>query len=91
MPLGQAREDAQALRRVARAGGDPKASRVKARVLTFEEGARTKLKELEPTWKNPGHGKRWIASLEAYAFPLIGDRNIQTIGTADVLSVLTPI
>ncbi|WP_417254244.1 tyrosine-type recombinase/integrase [Celeribacter sp.] len=89
--LGDARDEAQALRRVARAGGDPKASRDRTRVLTFEDAARAKLKELEPTWKNSGHGKRWIASLEAYAFPLIGDRNIQTVGIADVLGVLNPI
>ncbi|WP_417249792.1 tyrosine-type recombinase/integrase [Celeribacter sp.] len=59
--------------------------------MTFEGAARAKLKELEPTWKNSGHGKRWLSSLEAYAFPLIGDRQIQTLETADVLNVLTPI
>ncbi len=89
--LGEAREEAQALRKIARAGGDPKASRNKARVMTFEDAARAKFKELEPTWKNPGHGRRWISSLETYAFPFVGDRQIESIGTADVLSVLTPI
>ncbi|MCA0042197.1 Arm DNA-binding domain-containing protein [Celeribacter sp. ASW11-22] len=56
--LAEAREEAHELRKVARSGGDPKAIRDKARVLTFEDAARAKLKELEPTWKNAGHGKR---------------------------------
>lgn len=89
--LAEAREKSQELRKIARSGGDPKASRDKARMLTFEEAARAKLKELEPTWKSAGHGKRWISSLEAYVFPFIGDRQIQTLGTADVLNALSPI
>lgn len=91
VPIAEARDKALSLRQIARSGGDPKAIRKRNQSMTFEEAARAKLKELEPTWKNSGHSKRWISSLENYAFPLLGARAIQSIGIADVLAVLTPI
>lgn len=43
------------------------------------------------SWKNKKHAAAWLTTLETYAFPTIGDRPIDRIETADVLSVLTPI
>ena len=46
---------------------------------------------LLPTWRNAKHGAAWLSTVEAYAFPKIGARPVDTIGTADVFAVLDPI
>ena len=88
--LAEARESAQRLRKVARAGGDPDAVR-KRETLTFEEAAKRVHQSLLPTWRSERHGQIWWAALARNAFPLIGRRPIATIGTADILHVLEPI
>lgn len=88
--LSEAREIARTLRKVAREGGDPDAIR-KQETLTFTDAALRVHKGLLPTWRSGGHGRRWMSSLELYAFPHIGNRPIHTIKTADVMRVLTPI
>ncbi|MFB0954839.1 MAG: tyrosine-type recombinase/integrase, partial [Aeromonadaceae bacterium] len=45
----------------------------------------------QPEWKNPKHGKQWIATLEQYAFPVIGQLSIDTITPAHIAEVLQPI
>jgi len=55
--LAMAREESLAMRRVARAGGDPIADRQKRRgsVPTFEEAARKVHAEKTKAWKNAKH------------------------------------
>lgn len=91
--LAEAREEAFALRKMARAGGDPLAKRRKdARAVpTFEEAARRVHQEHTAAWKNPKHGQQWINTLQHYAFPIIGNQRVDQIDSADVLKVLTPI
>ena len=43
------------------------------------------------TWKNGKHTAQWLATLEAYAFPLIGKLPVNRVGTAEVLKILLPI
>jgi integrase len=90
VPLKEARETARSLRKVARSGGDPDTLR-KRESLTFEEAARRVHASLLPTWRAKRHGEHWIGALERYAFPQLGTRPLETIGTADVLRVLEPI
>ncbi|WP_161816603.1 integrase arm-type DNA-binding domain-containing protein [Steroidobacter agaridevorans] len=40
--------------------------------ITFEGCARTFISAQEPGWKSEKHAKQWTATLEAYAFPVIG-------------------
>ena len=91
--LGEAREEARRLRKIAKAGGDPLAERkAKDGVPTFEEAAREVYGTLKPGWREGGvHVQHWIRSLELYAFPVIGGRPIDTIQSGDVLEILTPI
>lgn len=90
--LADAREKALENRRTARAGGDPLADRARAsRVLTFKQTAE-KVHALHlPTWSNAKQGQQWINTLTTYAFPFIGEKKIDTLSTADVLAVLSPI
>ena len=88
--LAEARETARQLRKVARAGDDPDTIR-RRETLTFEEAARRVHDNLLPTWRSERHGQIWLAAVERYVFPHFGKRPISTIGTADLLNVLTPI
>ena len=88
--LAEARTRARAFRKVAREGGDPDTIR-KRQSLTFEEAAKRVHAQLLPTWKNKKHAETWLATVETYANSKFGKRPLHTIGTADVLSVLSPI
>ncbi len=93
MKLEEARQKAREMRRIARAGGDPLAERNRAEgIPTFEEAARSVWREqVEPTAKNAKHRQQWINTLQAYAFPLIGNRRVDVIQSGDILRVLQPI
>lgn len=88
--LADARDEAARLRKIARTGGDPRLER-KREQLTFAGAAKHVHEGLLPTWKNTKHAETWIASLERHAFPVVGDRRIETLTSADCLSVLSPI
>lgn len=88
--LAEARDVALRLRKIARSGGDPDAAR-RCENITFEIAARRVHQNLLPTWRSARHGAIWLASLERYAFPTLGRRQIDTIGTSDILRVLEPI
>ena len=91
--LADARMEALSLRAKARRGEDPlEARRLEKRPTpTFEDASRQQCEALKPTWKNAKHADQWIRTLETYAFPVIGDRPVDRIETADVLQVLAPI
>jgi integrase len=88
--LAEARESARALRKIARQGGDPLAHRRKE-TLTLSQAAERVHASLLPTWRNAKHATNWLSSIEAYVNPKLGSRPLDTIGTADVLMVLSPI
>ena len=88
--LLEAREQARGLRKIAREGGDPDSVR-KHSAMTFEQAARKVHGNLQPTWSNEKHARKWIASLENDVFPVFGERPIETVGPADVLNALSPI
>jgi integrase len=91
--LREARDEAGALRKLARAGEDPAAKRRQERsgLVTFEAAAEAVHSQRADLWRNAKHGAQWIASLRAYAFPLIGKIPIGKVESADVLRVLAPI
>ena len=90
--LAEAREMAFAQRKMARAGGDPLASKRRAQgQLSFEAAAARVLEQQRPGWRNPKHAEDWPRSLRAYAFPRIGGVPVSEVTTADVLAILTPI
>lgn len=91
--LAEARESALAMRKAARAGGNPLAEKHAHRISTptFKEAAYTVHAEHSASWKNAKHGNQWINTLTQYVFPFFGDQPVNQINTPDVLGVLSPI
>ena len=98
--LAMAHQSARDTRELAGQGVDPieqkktlqsalKAEQAKA--ITFEEAAQAYIKAIESEWRNPKHAKQWAATLEAYAYPVMGDLLVRDIGLTHVLRVLEPI
>lgn len=90
--LAEAREKALANRKLAREGKDPREERRRAEeILTFEQAAREVHRLHRPSWRNAKHAAQFITTLESYVFPHFGNRRVSEIGTADVLTALSPI
>lgn len=91
--LAEAREEASALRKIARAGGNPLEERRKAKIAVpaFKEAAKQVHVEHSRTWKNKKHAAQWINTLKEYAFPYFGDMPVSQIDTADVHKALSQI
>jgi integrase len=62
-----------------------------ATVVTFRECAQNYLAAHEHSWKSERHRTQWRASLQADAYPLLGNLPVAAIDTPIVLAVLRPI
>ncbi len=62
-----------------------------AKNITFRECASEYLEIHKSKWKNEKHADQWKATLENYAFPIIGDMNVADIDEAHLVKVLQPI
>jgi integrase len=58
---------------------------------SFEEAAERVHSALAPGYRNAKHSAQWISTMKAYAFPHIGDRQVDTLTTADFADLLAPI
>jgi integrase len=58
---------------------------------TFEEAAREYVRLHQGRWRNAKHAQQWTNTLQVHVYPLIGERDVDTITKADVLTVLEPI
>jgi integrase len=59
--------------------------------VTFSAAARQYHSENEAGWKSAVYARQWLASLENYAFPKLGELPTGGISAADIIAVLTPI
>lgn len=94
--LAKAREIAADCRRQLVLGEDPINNRRQKRIsaagqMTFRDCAERFLEAHQNSWRNEKHRKQWASTLEAYAYPKIGDHPVNTVGTAEVMRVLDPI
>jgi len=98
--LAQARQYATDGKRLVINGEDPIEERKKeqikiqlkqARNLTFKEIAEACIAAKAPEWKNAKHSQQWNNSLEAYAFPILGELPISDVTTDLILKALEPI
>lgn len=95
--LTEARDAARTYRNLKRQGIDPKRHRdaerasllaEQARVMTFEEATKDFIKGREAGWKNSKHRHQWSATLETYAFPILGKMDVAQIETSHIHKVL---
>jgi len=94
--LAEARDKAAATRKQLKAGEDPVATKraaqkIAIKVPTFREAARLVHCEQKAGWNNTKHCAQWLSSLEAYAFPSLGDVTVDKIDGKMILGVLLPI
>lgn len=95
--LAEAREKAFDIQRQAKRGIDPLVEKARKRaikaapVATFRFCAEAYIAGRAPTWKNLKHAAQWPATLERYAYPVLGNKPVQDITASDVLAVLQPI
>jgi len=97
---GSARERARATLDQIFAGRDPVEEKkrhrsalraARARDVSFKTVAGHYLAQHAAGWKNPKHAAQWTATLERYAFPVIGSLTVASVDTPLVLEVLEPI
>jgi integrase len=98
--LADAREERDALRKLIKRGIDPlelrKAERhakklEAAKAITFRAAAARLIASKRKGWKNKKHAAQWTATLETYAYPVIGDLPVQAVDTWLVMKILDPI
>ena len=90
LTLADARDAAQAARRLIVAGVDPIAERKKGCGKTFGDVADALIADLAPSWRNEKHGDQWRMTMKRYAAPL-RSKGADIISTDDILGILKPI
>jgi integrase len=93
LTLAQAREKARIWRELAKAGFDPAAVWRTENETTpsFEKVAEEYHREVSKGWRNGKHGDQWLATLRAYAFPVIGKIPVDEVDARMIQQVLGPI
>jgi len=94
--LADAREAADAARKMVLSGQDPLAGRraaamASAGIPTFWEAAESYIEERRAGWTNPKHAGQWTNTLDTYAKPILGGIRVDRIETDHILNVLRPI
>ncbi len=89
--LAEARLRTEAARKLIAAGQDPLAQVKDDKRLTFEEAANALIANKRAGWKSEMQEALWVGTFERYVYPSIGRRDVSTIETGDVLSILEPI
>jgi integrase len=98
--LVEAREKARECRKLLLQGVDPIEQRKQAhtaarleqaKTVTFRQCGSDYIAAMESKWTNAKHRDQWSQSLEAFAYPTIGNLPVQAIDTALVVRVLQPI
>ncbi len=98
--LAEARERAQAARKLKLDGMDPLATREAekqrraeeaAKAISFKKAAEGYIKAHRPGWRNDKHAWQWQQTLDAHVYPVIGDLSVGSVDTGHVTRILEPI
>src|ERR1700722_17984694 len=96
--LADARERAQAARKLKLDGTDPLAAREAekqrkaeeaAKAVSFKEVAEAYIKAHRAGWRNEQHAWQWGQTLKEHVYPVIGDLPVGSIDTGHVTKILT--
>ena len=91
MSLAEARTAAFERWKIAKGGGDPRREEAKAASPIFAEAAEAVIAIHEPSWRSPKSGPQWRASLETYAYPVIGELPVSEVMPGHVMAIVEPI
>lgn len=100
LSISRARQHAEEERIKLKAGIDPKAEReaarlahdiAQARAKTFRECGEAYIDANEINWRNAKHIQQWRNTLAQYAYPVIGDLQVDQVDYSHVLAILDPI
>jgi integrase len=93
LTLAQAREKARIWRELAKTGLNPVViwRAHHETIPTFQKVAKEYHREVSKGWRNGKHGDQWLATLQAYAFPVIGELSVVEIDARMIQQVLSPI
>lgn len=95
--LAAAREQATEARKQVAQGVDPIQARkaakaaqraAEAQTVTFKQAAEDFIDRAEAGWRNTKHRAQWRATLNTYAYPILGDTAVGAVDTTLVLKVL---
>lgn len=98
--LTKARQRAEAARKLVADGVDPiehrkaekhRLAEAASNLVTFRDAAIRFIDTNKAGWKNAKHADQWLSTLEAYVFPVFGDRPVDSIDVKMVLKVIEPI
>ena len=90
--LALARTRAAEARADVEVGIDPVAKRKKvAGIPTFRDAAAHVIAEHKANWRNAKHRAQWLSTLEAYAFPSIGDVPVSEVESSAIRDLLAAI
>ena len=88
--LGEARRVALDNKRIARAGGNPKAEAARKEGPTVREVYETVTENRRTNWDRPTTEASWRRSFENYVFPSIGDKRVVAVTLEDVRRIVVP-
>lgn len=98
--LKEARDRARQCRQMLSDGIDPietrreqkmAAKREAANRISFKEAAGTYIAAHKAGWRNAKHADQWTATLETYAYPVIGSLAVADVDTGHVMRIVEPI
>ena len=90
--VAEAREQALANQKLARASGDSLAEKRRlVGIPTFAEAGKRVVQQKRVGWRSAAHARNWFRTLGIHAFPRIGDVAVSEVTSGDVLEILTPI
>ena len=59
-------------------------------IPTFRQAADAVIRLHRESWRGSKSERQWRQSLERHAFPILGDKRVDDVSTADVLAILVP-
>jgi integrase len=98
--ISEARNIALDKRHLLRQGIDPitqrqenlaKFKRKNGSSIQFKEAAKRYIEAHRAGWKNQKHAEQWCATLEKYAYPVIGGKFVRDITIQNILDIIEPI
>jgi len=78
-------------KRYEKVDSDIRDENLKRHKVTFKRFSNEYIDRMSPKWTNDKHAAQWVATVKQYAFPVIGNMDVEDVSTQDILKILEPI